>query len=115
MVCSVPWLASLVGRVGAVELAARDQRPDRRRDMVLVGARADEVQRPAVLTGTRLHQLHDLLFIHSFRDSIQRAHAQRARNLVKQCLDVRRADGPEHLGNVSLGMWNEGHCSSPKS
>ncbi len=38
----------LVRRVGAVDLAARDERPDRRGDVVLVGARADEVERQAV-------------------------------------------------------------------
>ena len=39
----------LVRRVGAVELAARHDRPDRRRDVVLVGAGADEIERQAVL------------------------------------------------------------------
>jgi hypothetical protein len=33
----------LIRRVGGVELAARDDLPDRRRDVVLVGAGADEV------------------------------------------------------------------------
>ena len=43
----------LVRRVGAVDLAARDEGPDGRRNVVLVGAGADEVERQAVARRAR--------------------------------------------------------------
>jgi hypothetical protein len=61
----------LVGRIGRVELAAGGDLPHRRRDMVLVGAGADEVQRRAVLAGAFQHELGDGHLRQPFRRVLQ--------------------------------------------
>ena len=46
----------LIRRIGGIEFAARRDGPHRRRDVVLIGARADEIQRPAIARGPLGHE-----------------------------------------------------------
>src|SRR5688572_12513997 len=105
----------LVRRVRAVELAAGHDRPDRGRDVMLVGARPDEVEPPDVARGALLHQPADLHLGEPRRDRLERSGAQLARDLVEQRLDVGHPDGREHLAHVVGGVRNEGHVRVPAS
>ena len=99
----------LIGGIGAVELAARDDRPDGRRNMMFVRTGTNKIERQTILVRALLHQLHDLQLVHAFRDALQRAHAQGRRNFIEQRFDIARADGGEHLLNISVGMRYEWH------
>ena len=58
----------LVGRVGAVEFATTDDLPHRRRDVMLVGAGAQEAQRAGIIRRSRFHQPGDLQLVQRLRE-----------------------------------------------
>ncbi len=105
----------LVRRVRRIELAARDDRPDRGRDVVLVRAGTGEVERRAVLRGALLHEARDVHLRQARRHLGQRLDLERGRNLVEEILDIGDADRLEHGGDVGFGMGNEGHGKSRDS
>ena len=99
----------LIGRVGAVELAAPDDLPDRRRDVVLVGARAQETERTGHGRRPRVQQPADLPLVQRLRQSRQFADAQHRRNFVEQRLQVRCANRGQHRLDIGRSMGNKRH------
>ena len=79
--------------------------------MVLVRAGPDEAQRPAVGARALLHEPSDLHLVHGLGYAGERLDAQRRRDLIKQLLDARNADGGEHRRDIGRGMGNERHQS----
>ena len=103
----------LVRRVGAVDLAARDERPDRRGNVVLVGAGADEVERPAVARRARAGEPGDIHLGQRLGHAGQRIDAKRLRDLVEQVVDAAGADAVEHRADVLGRVRDVGHSSQP--
>ena len=99
----------LVRRVGAVELAAGRDRPDGRRNVMLVGAGADEAQRPAVGRARALMSLPICIsFIAAGMPASERTRSD-AGISSKELIDAGDADRCKHLGDVRFGVRNEGH------
>ena len=99
----------LVGRVGGVVLATTDDLPDRRRDVMLVGAGADEVEIMAIGPGALLHQARDGHFRHAGGHVPEFAGAQVRRDLGEQVFDFSGADGLEHLLDVGVRVGDKWH------
>ena len=100
----------LVRRVGAVELAARRDGPHCRGNVMLVGAGADEAERPAVEPRALGHQPPDL---HLAQRPRARRRALVSRRLAgissKSCSMLLDADGREHRRDILAGVRDEGH------
>ena len=106
----------LVGRIRAVELAARRDVPDRGRDVVLVGPGADETHRRAVHLRALAHQARYFHFAHRVGHVMQLVDHQLRRYLVEQIVDRIGADRLQHFARVFLGVRYEGHrCSQSSS
>ena len=103
----------LVRRVRRIKLTATNDLPDRRRDVVFVGAGAGEIEFDRI--HPRAFAQHPVGFhlAQARRHSVQRLDLQRGGNLVEQILDAVRADRSEHGGNVGVGVRNEGHGVLP--
>ena len=99
----------LIRRVGGIKLAARDDGPHRRRNVMLVGAGADEGTVEAVLHGAPLHQAGYAHFRKTFGNAGQAAAIQLGGNLIEQRIGGRCADTRQHGANIAFGMRNEGH------
>src|SRR6185312_3093134 len=99
----------LIRRVGAVELAARGDRPHGRGDMVLIRACADEAERAAVEACALAHEPPDFHFARGFRHPGQGGQTQAGRDLVEELLDAADPDGREHRLDILAGVRDEGH------
>ena len=99
----------LIGRIRAVELAACGDRPNRGRDMVLIGTAPQERQRLAVPSRPLGHQSADLHLREAGRDTVEALHAQARGDLVEQRFDRRCADRRKHETDIFLGVRDERH------
>ena len=102
---------SLVGRVGAVEFPARGNRPHGGRDVVLVGAGADEVQRHARRRRARsLMSRPTCISFSRLRDAARATWMRSSCGISSNSsLDAARADGREHRRRRLRRVGNEGH------
>ena len=111
MTCSVPWLASAwYGVIGAVELAAGGQLPDRRGYVVFVGAGAEKIQGHLVAGSAPAHEASDLGLGQRLRNAFEGFQLQFAGDLRKQIIDLVDADDLEHGIGVGLGVGYERHA-----
>ena len=103
----------LVGRVGRVELRTARQRPDDRRDVVVVGARpreADQIVGRSVLRRQPAHVGEDLLLGDTGWQIERIGEPESLRDLREEGIDGGHADRREHLADVVLGMGREVHA-----
>ena len=99
----------LVRSVGGIEFAAGGDLPNRRRNMMLVGAGADEVQPVAILVSALVHQARYRHFRQRVGHLAELVATQLVRYFVEQLVDGCGADRIEHGANIVVGMGNEGH------
>ncbi len=78
---------------------------------MLVGACADEAQRPAVQPRPLAHQPPDLHLGQLRWHAAQGANAQRRWNLLEELLHAGYADRGQHRRDILVGVGNEGHHS----
>ena len=64
---------------------------------MLISPGTDETQWPAVLLRALHHEPADFHFVERGGHTIERAHAQRSWNFIKQLIDARNPDRSEHL------------------
>ena len=63
--------------------------------------------------GALLHETRDFHFAQGPGDGLEFAGPELGRNLVEQVVDLRRADGLEHGGDIGLSVWYERHGLNP--
>ena len=100
----------LIRRIRAVEFAARHDRPHRGRNVMLVGAGAEEIERPTVALRARGHQPPDLHFRQRFGNARERFRCAAAAGISSNNASMPGAPMAfEHFANVGFGMGDEGH------
>ena len=102
----------LVRGVRGHELPAARDVPDRRRHVVVVRPGPQEARPGLVPPGALAEATQDFHLGQPVPDGGELAGAEGGRYLVEQRLDVRDADGGEHLRHVRVGMGYERHPSS---
>jgi hypothetical protein len=99
----------LIGGVGAVEFTPRDQLPDHGRDVVVIGAGADEAERLAVRPRPGRHQATDLHLRQGRGDALQLPRPQVRGNLVEEVINVLDPDDRQHGRHLVGGVGDERH------
>ena len=108
----------LVRRVGGEELAAQDQVVDRARDVVVVGAGAEEAHvgiGVGVLRRERAHVTHQVHLGDRGTDGERPRQARLFRHPHEQVLDRSGADRPEHLALFARGGRQVPHQWPPSA
>ena len=104
----------LVRGVGGVELTAGGDFPYRRRDVVRVGAAAEEAEREAVLLGALGHQAGHFHLAAPFGQGVEAvAGFQVGGDFIEQVLDAVGANRLEHGLDVVRSMGDIGHWALP--
>jgi hypothetical protein len=77
--------------------------------VVLVSARADEVEQAAIGRGPLGDETRDIHLAERRRNAVERLCLQRRGDLIKERINRGRADDREHVRDVVGGVRNERH------
>ena len=102
----------LIRGIGGIEFAAGGDLPHCGRDVVFVGAGADEIKIAPIHLGPLLHQPGDFHFAQP-RQRFQAAAFQGGRDLIEQLFNGVCADACKHRAYIFFSMGNERHGLFP--